>query len=867
MNKKIIAIIIMLMLIFTVFVVIEEIAIACRPDPYEKRDCSIWSTDDTMVNLRVSSWSLLNGKAIVTGNRIIPSPDCICDCNYIDCTCCCNAEPANLTHRGTRGLGVEGLEQDEIDSVNRMEFIEISFEEPQRLRYFEIRSLFNESYQGRMVNEEGDANIYLETELVHHFHFIAKEKIGSGNGVVVYPPYSAVENNFIFDKIKFYVCPNNHYSIFSEFTVAKVKTYNAEISFVQPLIGVDCDPINMPPVADTGGPYKGCVNEEIILDGSNSFDPDGDIIEYRWSISNGEYFPETIGNEPIIKILLTEGNYKVVLQVTDNKGATDVDETDLIVTCCYDPEGDDDGDGLLNREEDLNNDGNPNNDDTDEDGIPNYKDPDDDGDEIPTADELADGYEFGHDVDEDGLPNYHDSDSDGDGYSDSDEGTNDNDGDEIPNYLDPNDEDGPYGDIDDDGVNNSEDNCPFIYNPDQKDNDNDGIGDTCDDDDDNDGIPDNEDEDIDGDGYSNINETICGSDPQDAESIPDDFDGDFIPDCVDEDDDNDNVPDDIEDIDEDEDPSNDDTDGDDIPDYHDSDDDGDGLPTIDEDVNEDGDPTNDDTDDDGIPDYLDPDSPGDSNENNGGNNNNGGGSGWYSYGHSSSEDKEENIEPVANSGGPYEGYIDVELTFDGTKSSDADGSIVNYTWDFGDGIIGYGEKVTHIYSEVKVYEIILTVEDEKGATNENYTTADIRFKPNNPPKKPVIKGPENGSVDENITFTITPQDDDGDELHILVYWDDGSTTIRESVQNKETFSLIHSWNTSGLKTIRVRAFDGHITSDETELTIEIYESQDVSKEERIEKQDGGIFWFITSFLSAILFLGPVSLIFRRKLYE
>ncbi|MEK6901681.1 MAG: thrombospondin type 3 repeat-containing protein, partial [Nanoarchaeota archaeon] len=45
---------------------------------------------------------------------------------------------------------------------------------------------------------------------------------------------------------------------------------------------------------------------------------------------------------------------------------------------------------------------------------------------------------------------------------------------------------------DGDGIINF-DNCPLFSNPDQKDNDNDNLGDACDDDDDNDAIPDRED--------------------------------------------------------------------------------------------------------------------------------------------------------------------------------------------------------------------------------------------------------------------------------------------------------------------------------------------------------------------------------------
>ncbi len=71
--------------------------------------------------------------------------------------------------------------------------------------------------------------------------------------------------------------------------------------------------------------------------------------------------------------------------------------------------------------------------------------------------------------------------------------------------------------------------------------------------------------------------------------------------------DNDNIPNSVEDLDGDGDPTNDNTDGDIYPNYFDQDDDNDGVLTKDEDTNGDGDPTNDDTDGDGVPNYLDKD--------------------------------------------------------------------------------------------------------------------------------------------------------------------------------------------------------------------------------------------------------------------
>ncbi|MDT0555723.1 FKBP-type peptidyl-prolyl cis-trans isomerase [Patiriisocius hiemis] len=76
--------------------------------------------------------------------------------------------------------------------------------------------------------------------------------------------------------------------------------------------------------------------------------------------------------------------------------------------------GDQDNDGILSINEDLNNNGLEEDDDTDEDGLPNYFDNDDDNDGILTSDEIEiddDGNITFPDADGDGTPDYLDSDS------------------------------------------------------------------------------------------------------------------------------------------------------------------------------------------------------------------------------------------------------------------------------------------------------------------------------------------------------------------------------------------------------------------------------------------------------------------------
>jgi hypothetical protein len=53
------------------------------------------------------------------------------------------------------------------------------------------------------------------------------------------------------------------------------------------------------------------------------------------------------------------------------------------------------------------------------------------------------------------------------------------------------------------------------------------------------------------------------------------------------------------------------------------------------------------------------------------------------------------------------------LTFDASASSDASG-IGNYTWDFGDGSVGYGKEATHSFAAIKTFTVKLTVTDSAG---------------------------------------------------------------------------------------------------------------------------------------------------------
>jgi PKD repeat protein len=67
--------------------------------------------------------------------------------------------------------------------------------------------------------------------------------------------------------------------------------------------------------------------------------------------------------------------------------------------------------------------------------------------------------------------------------------------------------------------------------------------------------------------------------------------------------------------------------------------------------------------------------------------------------------------PVADAGGPYSGYEDVPISFDGSGSTDPDGEPLTYGWQFGDGASATGPRPRHTFTEPGHYTAALVVLD------------------------------------------------------------------------------------------------------------------------------------------------------------
>ncbi|MBI2148313.1 PKD domain-containing protein [Candidatus Woesearchaeota archaeon] len=63
-----------------------------------------------------------------------------------------------------------------------------------------------------------------------------------------------------------------------------------------------------------------------------------------------------------------------------------------------------------------------------------------------------------------------------------------------------------------------------------------------------------------------------------------------------------------------------------------------------------------------------------------------------------------------------EAFLGFPIRLSGSRSFDPDGNIVNYEWNFDDGTIADGEFIEHTFFNPGIYNVVLTVTDDKGAT-------------------------------------------------------------------------------------------------------------------------------------------------------
>jgi len=166
-----------------------------------------------------------------------------------------------------------------------------------------------------------------------------------------------------------------------------------------------------------------------------------------------------------------------------------------------------------------------------------------------------------------------------------------------------------------------------------------------------------------------------------------------------------------------------------------------------------------------------------------------------------------NQSPVAAmSALPASGLAPLNVAFDASRPSDADGSIVSYAWNFGDGTTATGVTIHHSYATPGNFTARLTVTDNLGASNSTTTTilvnADLPSAPSN------LTATALSRSQINLTWTEAASNESGFKIERCT-----GATCSNFVQIATVGANVTNFPNSGLKRntsyrYRVRAYNG-----------------------------------------------------------
>ncbi len=179
-----------------------------------------------------------------------------------------------------------------------------------------------------------------------------------------------------------------------------------------------------------------------------------------------------------------------------------------------------------------------------------------------------------------------------------------------------------------------------------------------------------------------------------------------------------------------------------------------------------------------------------------------------------------NSHPIANFSYSPQTPTDLHnITFT-DNSTDSDGTIVNWTWTFGDSSTNYAQNATHQFSDNGTYTVTLNVTDNDGGTNEtsfNITvlnvvpTADFSFEPTYP------------QIGDTVWFNDSSSDDDGTIVNWT--WTFGDSSTNYSQNTTHSFSSFQSYDV----TLTIKDNDGSISTKTKQIILRKTYSKEISK--------------------------------------
>jgi PKD repeat protein len=165
------------------------------------------------------------------------------------------------------------------------------------------------------------------------------------------------------------------------------------------------------------------------------------------------------------------------------------------------------------------------------------------------------------------------------------------------------------------------------------------------------------------------------------------------------------------------------------------------------------------------------------------------------------------------------GTAPLTVNFTGQNSSDSDGVVVGYRWDFGTGDSSTATNPGYTYTSPGTFNATLTVTDSDGLTNSASVTITVTAPANLPPVAAASASTTSGIAPLPVNFSSSGSyDADGSIISYL--WDFGDGTSSTSAAPSKTY------NNPGTFTARLTVTDDSGATDSTTIQITVASSPD-----------------------------------------
>lgn len=132
------------------------------------------------------------------------------------------------------------------------------------------------------------------------------------------------------------------------------------------------------------------------------------------------------------------------------------------------------------------------------------------------------------------------------------------------------------------------------------------------------------------------------------------------------------------------------------------------------------------------------------------------------------------------------------VVFDASTTTDPDGAVVSYSWDFGDGQRGTGKIVNHTYSQAAAFSVTLTVADAAGRAAS--TTKTVTVGAGAAPSADFTFSPAAPGINQDITFVATAQSGVPGHSIVRFDWNFGSGSPQSGQTVTKSYDIAGSYN-------------------------------------------------------------------------